>query len=546
MKFLLSFLLLCAVQAKTQTISSTEKIATFCKVWGFLKYYHPEVAKGNQDWDSVFRAGVQKVRGLSSQKEVNDFYSSWISSLGKVEACRNCKSPSESHAIFNMDNGWLGDSRIFSNDVIQQLKWIEANRNTGKNFYVQQNRGVGNTVYSNEKTYPDSTFPSPEMRLLTLSRYWNTIQYFFPYKYVIGKDWKEVLTEMVPEFENAKDTIAYHLLIRKLTASINDSHAGFGSLYTNRYFGFKWMPFQYKIIDNKAVVTEQMNDTLCRDNDVRIGDVFLKIDGVTIEELVKEKTPYAGASNPSTIIRNLSHFLLHGNKDSSLVSFERDGIVKEKYVKRYYYKQLNYTFSNGSRTDSFKIMDGNIGFVNLGWLMPAKVDEVMKYLKDTRAIIFDVRNYPHGTMVKISEHLNKERKEFAKFTAPDLSYPGSYYYTRTATTGRNNNNYYKGKVILLFDETSQSHAEYTLMALKTAPNVVGIGSQTAGADGNVSFLFLPGGLKTNMTGIGVYYPDGTPTQRIGIVPDIVAKPTIAGIKAGRDEVLERALIEAKK
>ena len=44
-----------------------------------------------------------------------------------------------------------------------------------------------------------------------------------------------------------------------------------------------------------------------------------------------------------------------------------------------------------------------------------------------------------------------------------------------------------------------------------------------------------------ISGIGVFYPDQGPTQRIGIVPDVEAKPTIAGIKAGRDEVLETAI-----
>jgi C-terminal processing protease CtpA/Prc len=42
-------------------------------------------------------------------------------------------------------------------------------------------------------------------------------------------------------------------------------------------------------------------------------------------------------------------------------------------------------------------------------------------------------------------------------------------------------------------------------------------------------------------GIGVFYPNKKPTQRIGIIPDIEVKPTIAGIRAGRDEVLEAAL-----
>lgn len=44
-----------------------------------------------------------------------------------------------------------------------------------------------------------------------------------------------------------------------------------------------------------------------------------------------------------------------------------------------------------------------------------------------------------------------------------------------------------------------------------------------------------------ISGIGIYYPDGTETQRVGIVTDIEVKPTIDGIKAGRDELLEKAI-----
>jgi C-terminal processing protease CtpA/Prc len=44
-----------------------------------------------------------------------------------------------------------------------------------------------------------------------------------------------------------------------------------------------------------------------------------------------------------------------------------------------------------------------------------------------------------------------------------------------------------------------------------------------------------------ISGIGVFYPDKRPTQRIGILPDVEIKPTIAGIRSGRDEVLEEAI-----
>jgi C-terminal processing protease CtpA/Prc len=93
---------------------------------------------------------------------------------------------------------------------------------------------------------------------------------------------------------------------------------------------------------------------------------------------------------------------------------------------------------------------------------------------------------------------------------------------------------------VLIDEISQSQAEYTTMAFRAAGAKV-IGSTTAGADGNVSSIPLPGGLRSMISGIGVFYPDKKPTQRIGIVPDVEVKPTIAGIRAGRDELLEEAL-----
>ena len=79
------------------------------------------------------------------------------------------------------------------------------------------------------------------------------------------------------------------------------------------------------------------------------------------------------------------------------------------------------------------------------------------------------------------------------------------------------------------------------MGLEQHPNAIKIGSQTSGADGNVSMIYLPGGIVTYFTGLGVFYPDYTETQRIGIIPDIEIHPTIAGIREGRDEVLEVAL-----
>jgi C-terminal processing protease CtpA/Prc len=100
--------------------------------------------------------------------------------------------------------------------------------------------------------------------------------------------------------------------------------------------------------------------------------------------------------------------------------------------------------------------------------------------------------------------------------------------------------------VILIDEVSQSQAEYTTMALRSAPGAKVIGSTTAGADGNVSTIPLPFGLSTRMSGIGVFYPDRRLTQRIGILSDIEVKPTIEGLRDGRDELLEAAKREILK
>jgi hypothetical protein len=43
------------------------------------------------------------------------------------------------------------------------------------------------------------------------------------------------------------------------------------------------------------------------------------------------------------------------------------------------------------------------------------------------------------------------------------------------------------------------------------------------------------------SGLGVYYPDGTAQQRTGIRIDVEVHPTVEGMRANRDEVLEQAI-----
>ncbi len=100
---------------------------------------------------------------------------------------------------------------------------------------------------------------------------------------------------------------------------------------------------------------------------------------------------------------------------------------------------------------------------------------------------------------------------------------------------------YRGRTVLLIDERAFSQAEHLGLFLEAANATTFVGSPTAGANGEVKPVIMPGGMIAFFSGEDIRHADGRQLQRIGLVPDVVAKPTIAAIRAGRDEVLERAL-----
>lgn len=71
-----------------------------------------------------------------------------------------------------------------------------------------------------------------------------------------------------------------------------------------------------------------------------------------------------------------------------------------------------------------------------------------------------------------------------------------------------------------------------------------IGGATAGTNGNIATFTTPGGFAITFTGMRVTGHDGRARHhRVGIAPDIRRDPTLAGVRARRDELLERAVAQ---
>lgn len=523
-------------------LTETEKLATTAKIWGFLKYYHPEVADGKYNWDEELFKILPKVKKSNDKEQLSQIYLEWIDGLRKIKKCNNCNKNNElEYFNKNFDLNWIDNSNLLTKKLSEKLKFIETNRHQGKKYYVSvAHKNVGNIDITNEIEYKNFDWKNEDLRLLTLFRYWNIVEYFFPYKYQTDTNWNDVLDKMIPKFLHPKDETDFHLAILELIVSIDDSHGGFAPTdKTNTFFGYYWIPAKFKLIDCKAIITGFYNDTLAKIDDLRIGDIITKVDNQEVGTIFKQKEKYINGSNISRKEANAYYSIFNGSSDSVQIKFIRNGKAFNKSIKRYLFKDFDYNWKDEG--EKYKILDENIGYVNMGVIKIKDVADIMENLKGTKAIIFDIRNYPNGTMYSIANYITSTRNDFYKVTYPDLNYPGKFIWRNGSQCGENGELKYKGKVVLLVNEKSQSHAEFTTMCLQTGDNVITIGSQTSGADGNVSRIEMVGGFKTAISGIGIFYPDNTETQRKGVKIDIEIKPTIQGIIDGKDEVLEKAI-----
>jgi len=204
---------------------------------------------------------------------------------------------------------------------------------------------------------------------------------------------------------------------------------------------------------------------------------------------------------------------------------------------------LNFT-SNGEDDlpgNTFQMLSSDIAYLKLSSVVAADSANYINSAAGTKGLIIDIRNYPSDFVpFTLGDLLVSSPVNFVQFTVGDVTNPGAFHWQIILglTPAQPQ---YTGKVVILVDEITQSQAEYTAMALRASPNAIVVGSTTAGADGNISPVPLPGGFYFYFSGIGVFYPNHDPTQRVGIVPNIVARPTIAGIRAGRDQVLDEAI-----
>lgn len=508
------------------------------RVWGFLKYHHPTISKGSHNWDyELFRMlpGYLKVK---DNQQRDAYLAKWILHYGKIPVNKEVK-PVNPNAFLKPDLAWINPGDL-SPKLYKTLMNIYQNRYNGLYYVSYSSIWVRTANFAHENDYAEMEYPDAGFRLLALYRYWNMVFYFFPDKYLMDADWNTVMKKHIASFISAEDKKTYWRAVRRLIAQIDDTHGAVWSMKSTQSLDYYRPPFKVSFLNNDTLVVSDYWDPEKVDSaGPHIGDVITHIDGQPVSFRIDSLAPYYAASNHRAKLRQLLWDICSGDKPTVRISFMSDGIPKEATITRYNLEEMELHF----QTDSicYKDLGDSIGYVSMDDITKEWVERIADTLHTTKALILDLREYPNETInYMLYGVLSDKSRPFFKATCPDLTNPGSFIWTNPNYTGKGKQSY-TGKIAILINERSQSHAEFCTMMYRTLPNSIVIGNTTAGADGDVVGIRLPGGVCSYFSGIGIYYPDGTETQRVGIIPDIYVWPTVKGVREGRDELLEKAL-----
>lgn len=524
--------------------NSIDKLALLGKIWGFLKYYHPMVCNGQYNWDYELFRWLPDALKCNSKKELCEFLYNKIKSYGELDKLDKTKNdfPKYDSTYYSVPSFlWMNEISDIHNPLYNLLNSIKnADRSLTIHFY---NKGINSmNSFPAEAKYGDNIFPDAGFRLLALYRYWNIIEYFYPYRKDIGdRTWDRVLNKFIPLFVNAKNTDEYRSTIDYLGTYLKDNHTS--RLYSDSILISEkrnyYLPVFWDFIEKELTVT----DDFVGQSKLKRGDVICKINNVDMDNLINQYARIISASNSQSLLYAVSLDLIR-QKDSIVdLSIRRNnkrlkiamsGLTSEKYF------QLK---AKSLSKDSYnKWLSDSIGYFSP--ISPYHSDSlysVMNKFKDAKAIIIDMRNYPYDLLHHIADYLLPHRVGCTRTTSVIQDFPGVIKWNDIQYFGKDNPDCYKGKIIVLINEKTVSMGESIVAILRQCPNAILVGSPTAGSDGPISTFVLPGAVYVRFTGEGFYFANKKAIQNIGILPDVNVSITKRGVDLNIDELLQKAI-----
>lgn len=396
-----------------------------------------------------------------------------------------------------------------------------------------------------------------EERIAGLTQFWSEARHSFVYFDKVPElDWGKVYMDYLPKVMAAQTTRDYYAVMRQLAPLLKDGHTNIwapGELSSE----FEAVPQLRAALVEGRVLVAFVDDEALRAR-VRVGDELLAIDGVPVHDYAKQRGyPLVSAGAPQDRdFQTYSVALLRGRASEAVNLRLRaaNGAEREEKVAR----SGSYHWPEAPE---FKMLANGVAYIRIEHFsddsglkaFEAALPQILK----ARALVIDMRRNGGGNGeigYKIMSYLTRKPiTGAASYIRGDDAYMrassgplvkwtqlagGAYVQEREQV--------YDGPVAVLSSPQTYSAAEDFVVAFTIMQRGLTLGEATGGSTGQAINFKLPGGGQARVCSKRDTFPDGREFVGVGVPPQIEVKQTVAGLRAGRDPVLERALAELAK
>ncbi len=206
------------------TPAEMDYIAATGFIWGYLKYHHPYLYEDCLEWDNELIAVLDAIDRSNATKSLRSYLEPWISktSLQPLSQYSSRQSTKWEIAVVQRPPTY----QAVGVNIDSILTDIERTSDVGEQKCVQyQSNSTPNANFDQDTAHSNLENLDVGHRLLSLVRYWNMVEYWFPYRDLIDEDWHLVLRDSVPAFYGADTRFRYRQALLQLIARIRDTHA---------------------------------------------------------------------------------------------------------------------------------------------------------------------------------------------------------------------------------------------------------------------------------------------------------------------------------
>jgi len=585
------------IAAQTSENREIRNLKAFAKLYGYVRFFHPSDESANMDWDKFAVAGVEDIIKCKNDSELKETLKKWYYPVAPTMQIYNNENEIDTKSIsYDRDTTgmdvvawqhygvWLGaesntyrSSRVYSkgniesgeyqgeitqlnklpgitklfqkfpgkNEVFTSVLFENLNCRIPLTLYCDSNGTKGkNRSYSmefiKEKLAPYDTtgFSSDDKktRLADIVIAWNVYTHFYPYFSEVKIDWEKVLPEFLVLASENKNGEEFFYTLKKLTARLHDGHAFVSSSKFPEYR----LPLKIDLIENQFIITSSYNPEL------PVGSFVESIDGIPIKKEFDKQFESLSGSEQFSRVNALSYIgSAYERKDAEL-NVSVNGVRKNVKVRRDFTGwMLEYTY------EPIKKLEDGVYLVSVLYTDNEQFGQMLGELKNAKGIIFDLRfnAMPRAGKERISmwddilwRMIDGDTKS-AKWMIPEVIYPDQKDLTfiERGWTMSPYPKYFNCPKVFITDSYNVSHWETFMGIVEYYKLGEIVGAATAGANGNMNSIHLPGGFNAGFTGMKVLKHNGSQHHLIGIQPTYPVQRSIKAVKEGRDEYLEKAI-----